>query len=352
MRLRKWLAASILSVAGFAGGEPSFAAEANPEFTFSRLKSTAPENARRNAEVWLKATGKSDSTSIEKIWASPDLSTLDRTVETFKLADPQVAKLLSEAKAADKSAPKQAPALFKDAKLSGFYRANLGLAYAKALCGARVYEEALDVLRNISPEQTVDPSSYFFHRAVAEHATIKRDEATRSIVRLIDDVTDAPDRYKMLASIMFVDMQSWSRDDKDLGNIARLMDNIERRLELARGGEQTQEIQKKVVFRLDELIKEMENQCKGNCKGNCPGGGSCDKPGSGQGPNPMQDSFGGSNGGAGTVDNKQLKNLQENWVKMPEHERAKAMMELTKDLPPKYRVVIEEYFKSLARSTP
>jgi hypothetical protein len=66
----------------------------------------------------------------------------------------------------------------------------------------------------------------------------------------------------------------------------------------------------------------------------------------------MQDSFGGNNPGAGKVDPKMLKNLQENWVKMPEKERAKAMVELTKDLPPKYRVVIEEYFKSLARTSP
>jgi hypothetical protein len=241
----------------------------------------------------------------------------------------------------------------KDTKLSPFFRANLSLAYAKALCSTRVYEEALEVLRGVTPEQVVDPASYFFHRAVAEHATIKRDEAVKSIVRLVDDVTDAPDRYKMLASIMFVDIQGWKREEKDLSNIARLMDNVERRLELSRGGEKTQDIQKKIVFRLDELIKEKENQCKGNCNGSCPNGGKPgEKPGSGQGPNPMQDSFGGTNGGQGTVDEKKLKALQENWVKMPEKERAKAMMDLTKDLPPKYRVVIEEYFKSLARSQP
>ena len=35
---------------------------------------------------------------------------------------------------------------------------------------------------------------------------------------------------------------------------------------------------------------------------------------------------------------------------LPERERAKAMVELTKDLPPRYREVIENYFKTLARS--
>jgi hypothetical protein len=57
-------------------------------------------------------------------------------------------------------------------------------------------------------------------------------------------------------------MQTWK--DKDLGWIARKMDNIERRLELARGGPQTQKMQTEVVRRLDEIIKELENQKKGS----------------------------------------------------------------------------------------
>ena len=50
------------------------------------------------------------------------------------------------------------------------------------------------------------------------------------------------------------------------------------------------------------------------------------------------------------VDPKKLQHLAQNWGKLPEKERAKAMMELTKDLPPRYREVIENYFKTLARS--
>ena len=54
--------------------------------------------------------------------------------------------------------------------------------------------------------------------------------------------------------------------------------------------------------------------------------------------------------GNGTVDDKKLQTLAKSWGTMPEKERAKAMMELTKDLPPRYREVIENYFKTLARS--
>ena len=91
---------------------------------------------------------------------------------------------------------------------------------------------------------------------------MKRDEASQSIVRLLDDVADAPDRYKMVATLMFFDMQSWKRDEKDLLQISKLMDNSGRRLDLSRAGKVTQDIQKKIVFRLDEVIKELENQAK------------------------------------------------------------------------------------------
>src|SRR5262249_10638696 len=143
-----------------------------------------------------------------------------------------------------------------------FYRANLALAYAKALSGKRVYEEALEALKAAVPEQVVDPAAYYFHKAVTEHALIQKREATGSIARLLDDVADCPERYKMVATLMYLDMQGWKDDEKDLNNIAKLMDNSERRLDLARGGPKTQEIQKKIVFRLDELIKQIENQAK------------------------------------------------------------------------------------------
>jgi len=40
------------------------------------------------------------------------------------------------------------------------------------------------------------------------------------------------------------------------------MDNIQRRLDLKRGGKNTQKMQKEVLVRLDEMIKELENQQK------------------------------------------------------------------------------------------
>ena len=49
-----------------------------------------------------------------------------------------------------------------------------------------------------------------------------------------------------------------------LGDIGRKMDNVQRRLDLARGGKKTQGQQKEIVRRLDELIKEIENLAGGS----------------------------------------------------------------------------------------
>jgi hypothetical protein len=50
------------------------------------------------------------------------------------------------------------------------------------------------------------------------------------------------------------------------------------------------------------------------------------------------------------VDNKKLTEMAKQWGKLPERERVKTMVELTKDLPPRHREVIENYSKKPANS--
>ncbi|HKB37022.1 MAG TPA: hypothetical protein VKD72_11245, partial [Gemmataceae bacterium] len=183
---------------------------------------------------------------------------------------------------------------------------------------------------------------------------LKKD-ANETIVRLLDDVPSAPERYKVVAALMHFDMVSWQ--EKDLPAIARKMDNIQRRLDLARGGKKTQKLQKEVVARLDEIIKELENDKDGDCPGgNCPGGKSNkqgNKPGNTNQPSsPMQDSNGGNNSGPGQVDSRRIKDLAEKWGQLPPREREENMRELTRDMPQRYREVIQEYFRKLSQQTP
>jgi hypothetical protein len=251
-----------LSGPAWAAGENS---KATKELSsFGALRTLAPDTAKAQALDWLKAV-KGDGQALqafEAIWKDPDRMVLDQVADTLALGDPEAAKLLTDARDATSPAPTKVPAILKDSKRPLFFRANLALAYAKALTGRRVYEESLAALKTCKVEQVVDPGSYLFYRSVAEYTLQLRADANYSILRLLDDVVDTPDRYKNVAALMVYDMVSWK--DKDLGWISRTAGNIERRLDLSRGGQVTQKMEKDVINRLDEMIKKLENEKDGS----------------------------------------------------------------------------------------
>lgn len=323
-------------------------ADAPHRAVFGTLRPAAPAAARQQALDWLRQTGRADEATLKQfdtLWARDDLAVLDRVAGTFELGEPAAALLLAAARDPLAPAPTEVPSILKDTKVPAFLRANLALAYGRALSGRRVYEEALAALRLVRPEQVVDPGAYFFHRAVAEHALGQKSDASASLVSLTESVAEIPERYQTLAALMAADMQAWK--DKDLGTIARKMSSVERRLELARGGPQTQKIQRDIVNRLDEIIKKLDSPNDSN-GGGCPNGGQ----GGGPSANPMRDSGIARDSGPGKVDDKKLKGLAQQWGKLPDKERAKAMQDLIRDMPERHRDVIEAYFKKLAQAQP
>src|SRR5438132_11421040 len=170
--------------------------------SFGLLQTTSPDTARTQALDWLKSAGKRDANtlkSFDAIWAQSDRSVLDRVTETLALGDTEAAKLISEARDPAAPAPMTVPAVLSDAKKPGFYRSNLALAYGKALSNRKAYEEALGALKAAKAEQVVDPGTYLFHRAVAEHALMMKEDATKSIVRPLDDGVDVPERCRPVA---------------------------------------------------------------------------------------------------------------------------------------------------------
>ena len=83
-------------------------------------------------------------------------------------------------------------------------------------------------------------------------------------------------RIRACAAAGLEAVELWQWRDKDLGWISRKMGNIERRLDLSRGGPKTQKMQREVIARLDEMIKQLENQKKNSGQsGASPNGGAC-----------------------------------------------------------------------------
>ncbi|HYV36894.1 MAG TPA: hypothetical protein VE988_14390 [Gemmataceae bacterium] len=366
MNTKLWVAG--LAVAfSLAGASPAVAQDQKDPVPFGSLESMPASAVQAKALAWLKTATNNDAAKLaqaQTLWARADRSVLDNLADTFALGNGQAADLLKVVRDPAAPPPLGVPVVLTDAKADMFFRANLGLAVARQLSNRRVYEEALNILNGFAPEQTVEPATYLFHKAISEHAMLKKNEANSTIVRLIQDSVDSPERYKTVGALMMLDMQTWK---KDLGNVARLMDNSERRLEVGRGGPQTQKIQKEVIARLDELIKELENKAKksgggGGGGGGQPNDGSCpdgDGPGNGQGskggPNPtspMQDTNMGLNGGPGNVDVAKLRKLTESWGNLPPGEKAKVQAEiqdLVSGLSPVHREAFERYFEEISQ---
>ena len=360
-------AALLLFVGGSAIGQTRNAG-------FGALDSMTPTEAKVKFAGWLKEVGKSDAANLQKldaIWKDNTRTMLDRVADSFALGDPLAAQLIAEARDPSAPAPVVLPDVFKNERTAAFYRANVGLIYARSLINRRVYEEALDTLKLFNADQVIDPASYLFHRAVCEHALQRKPEASKSITRLLEEASAiSPERYKTVATLMLLDMHTWK--DKSLDDIARKMNNIERRLDIARGGPETQRQQREVLNRLDEIIKKLENQNKNKKKDGppkdgppgdgppsdgqgdeCPDGGS--KPGQGSGPpkgtNPSQspatESANAGGNSTGDVDQTKFKKLVADWGRLPPAEQRRALQELVQGMPPRHREAIVNYFQRL-----
>ena len=256
------------------------------------------------------------------------------------------------------AAPSDVPGFLKDDKQDDFFRTNVALAFAKAAANKKVYEEALDALKSVKPGVRGRSGQLLLLQGglrARDHEEGRGDPLHRQAPRRRCRGSP-PERYTMVATLMFFDMQNWSPDPKDLSNIERLMDNSGRRLDLARGGEKTQDIQKKIVFRLDELIKELENKAKpatGRQRRQLPRR----RPEAGQWPSgrqhrqPDQDrrrqrdhgrQRHGQGGREGTPPDRRTVGDHAAGEAAP-----RSCKEITRDLPPKFEPMIKNYFEAL-----
>lgn len=217
---------------------------------------------------------------------------------------------------------------------------------AKELTFQKDYEASLMRLKSVTPNNE-QYNEYCFLMAVNHFALNNKAEAERWVIMLRDSFHPLSRRHLVMALSMERELLEWKKDD--LGDIGRDMRMSADKLDLARAGEQTQKIQKDIVSKLDKLIKEKENDGKGS-KSEEDGQANKTKPGPGQRPDaPAPDSIVMGGSGKGNVDEKKLREVAQQWGTLPPAQRAKVVHEITRDLPPKFRPMIEEYFKALNR---
>jgi hypothetical protein len=303
--------------------------------------------AQTQALQWVAERGVHDKDLLEQIarqWVFEDstvpaIEVFQRVVATLKLADPEVAKLMDACQDASPVAAWPRELLPQSDAMSNFAKQHLRLFVGRFLAQRQLYEEALEVLAAVDPKQVVDPACLLFQRAICEHQLLRKADALKSINMLLNNTQAVPERYKAVATLMHADLEQLK--DASLGEVAKKMSDVERRLNLGRPGERTQKVEEEIVEALDEIIKKLEEQQSG-------GGG-----GGGQGGN--QNQSGGPAGDSsvkgatapGEVDKKDIGN-KAGWGSLAPKKATEAKNVINRNFPSHYREAIEQYFKKLA----
>lgn len=287
---------------------------------------------------------------IQTIWhdklpdeSGPDF--LNHLVNVASLVDPRVAAVQEQlAKTVNlEVANPNIDLTWFDARVPGWLQDNLKLAVARHLAQYRHYDEALAVLETLDAKHVADPSTWMFYSAVCYHHLLKQRECLERIDELLQRESEIVSRYAVTAKLMKSDIQPLKVDSLD--EVARLMQDVERRLDLGRAGTRVQDNEKKIVDKLDKMINQIEqqlqqqkNQQQQQQRSNGQGDAQNQRPLDGTPPDVS---------GPGDVDQKNI-GKKDGWGDLPPAQRQEALQNITKDLPSHYREVIEAYFKRLA----
>ena len=167
-------------------------------------------------------------------------------------------------------------------------RMSLRTWLGRELVRARLYDEALPVIAEVDPIESIDPASSLFFRGACYHALLMKKEALADLRKLLENEGVAPIRYVRTAKMMIADIKPLKEDSLD--EISRLMTDVSRRLDLGRSDEQTKDQEQKIIDKLTKLIEKLEEQQQQQQQqqqGSGSGSPQQGKEGKGQ---PMQDS--------------------------------------------------------------
>jgi len=304
-------------------------------------------DVRESVLAWVAkqpSDGGATLSQVDALWPAGDLpqvhaSLLERVMETIALFDVEARLLVERCRTPPPTLLPPPPELLTDESRAPLVRFNARLYYARWLAQHAYYDEALEQLAGLLPEDVVDPASLLFYQSVSSHRLLQKEQCLATVQRLLENERSLPRRYASVARLMEADIKPLQMDSLD--EVSRLMEDIRRRLNLGRAGTRVRQEEDDVIAKLDKMIEELEKQRQQQqASGN--GGGNL-QPSS---PAEQSGNYGGS--GPGDVDQKRPRN-QSNWGNLPPKERQEALQQISKDLPAHYREVIEEYFRKLAR---
>jgi hypothetical protein len=347
--------AGLTLVATARADAPQPVAAAKPEAKPAAAPAEAPhrapmpfEAARERTFAWAAATAGENGRppeAVRRLWATaepglPARGLHDLVVKSFAAVDPATAEFLGTIDLRNPSPvpPDAEPLLGRSA--DEFYRTNVSLYVARAFADRRFYDESLALVEKADLAQAVDPASALFYKAVCEHQLMKKKEGLETLTALEERTEAVPESYAAVARLMRAELEAL--DDDSLDKIAGLMRDVERRLELARGGKKVQQKEDEIADKLDEVIKKIEEQMR-KSQGGGSGVGNANRSS-----NPANDSTVKGATAPGEVDPKSVRR-EGGWGDLPPREREQAKNEIEKAFPANYGRLINEYFLKRSR---
>ncbi len=287
-----------------------------------------PTTAQQLGEIWPEAPLRKSTSEQRVQWIT----------DSFALLEPRAQQLIDFCNQAEMGPALPDTHWLDDASLPAIGRSNLRLYFARWLAQQSYYDEVLAVLEGITPEQVADPAALYFCRMVAYHQLVRPEESRVALARLLEQENSLPDRYLQLAQLLQRDLATL--ENESLDHIARRMNDVRRRLQLGRAGDQVQMVEQGVLQSLDQLIKQMESQQQAAMASASAGGSS-------QSGKPMEDSRPAGLKAPGRVTPRDVGH-QSGWGDLPDKERQQALQQIGREFPAYYREVIEQYFRELA----
>lgn len=316
----------------------------SPGLSFSRLPVASVQSS---VLEWLARAGADEDTSrrVTALWADQDAiaaasaeELLDRVIESFAIVDPATRRFREQVM----SALVIDSPVFDGIRAEPFYRDSVALYHARWLTQHRLYDEALALLEPMNPERCLDPASLFFYRAVCQQKLLRQQEATDSVSLLLNNTLDVPQRFRVVGNMMMAELRG--QDEEGLSEAARLMSDVQRRLDLGRSGEKVQNQEDEVIAVLDKLLDDMQKQQNPDPQGGQGGGGgNQNQPGS----RGADQSTIKGNAADGNADRKELSESGA-WGMLDKQAETKARELIRQQFPSNYLDAISRYTKKIA----
>lgn len=273
---------------------------------------------------------------LDRLSAASGEQLLDHVINSFAVVDGAIRRMVQETNG---SGPVE-EIVYDGIRSNSFFRSNVRLFHARWLAQHRYFDEAVSLLEDLTPDDVVDPASLFFYRAVCRAELLRRTDAMDDLTLLLNNTVEVPERFQFVGQMLLDELRSQADDGLD--HVSRLMKDVERRLDLGRPGQKTQDQEEAIIAAIDELLEQMEKQ--NQQQGGQGGSGSQQNQAGNQGADQSQIK---GAAGDGEADHKELKETGK-WGMLDDKAEAKARELIQQQFPPNFLDQIGRYTRKLA----